>query len=322
MQVERILDAPLIYPEMDQTIGNNINGPSLIRVPEWLPNRLGDYYLYFSHHSGRSIRLAYADRITGPWKIYHPGALDIGDSLFESRNIFSSETKSPSGWGNRFGEPVLRAHIASPHVLIDESARLIRMYYHGLMSDGDQKTRLAISRDGRNFSPFDSVLGPPYFRVFEYQSLIYAFSWGGELWRSSNWNGPFERGPCIIVDAPNPNTFQGFRHGEVHVSGDLLTVFYSRIGDCPECIVYLNVELDADWSNWRAGNPVNLLKPELPWEGAELPEMQSSVGAALKKENALRDPCLFIDIDGTAYLLYACAGEAGIGIVKITGLQH
>ena len=40
------------------------------------------------------------------------------------------------------------------------------------------------------------------------------------------------------------------------------------------------------------------------------------------KEHVLGDPCLFMDIDGTAYLLYACAGEAGVDVVKITGLKR
>lgn len=57
---------PIIRPEMDRSIGGNINGPSLIRAPYWLPNRLGKYYLYFAHHRGTYIRLAYADHLAGP----------------------------------------------------------------------------------------------------------------------------------------------------------------------------------------------------------------------------------------------------------------
>lgn len=319
--VERIIDKPLIYPEMDRDIGDNINGPSMIRAPDWLPNRLGNYYLYFAHHHGRSIRLAYADQITGPWQIHQPGALDVHDSLFESQDILISERKSLSGWANKFEDTVLHAHVASPHVLIDQNNNIIRMYYHGLMPNGDQKTRMAISDNGCTFSPVGTVLGPPYFRTFEYGSFIYAFSWGGDLWRSDDWGGLFELGPRIIVDAPDPKNYHGFRHGEVHLAGDTLTVFYSRIGDCPERIVYLTIDLDADWNKWRAGNPVDLLQPFHSWEGADLPMQSSKVGAAYRKENGLRDPCLFVDIDGTAYLLYAFAGEAGIGLVKITGLQ-
>ena len=44
----------------------NINGPSVIAVPDWVENRLGAYYLYFAHHKGDYIRMAYADSPLGP----------------------------------------------------------------------------------------------------------------------------------------------------------------------------------------------------------------------------------------------------------------
>ena len=51
-------------PELDREHGfSNINGPSLVRVPEWVENPLGKYYLYFAHHRGAYIRLAYADAL-------------------------------------------------------------------------------------------------------------------------------------------------------------------------------------------------------------------------------------------------------------------
>ena len=56
--VRRIGDAPIITPATDPSIGHNIQGPSLVRVPDWVPNRLGRYYLYFADHKGAYIRLA------------------------------------------------------------------------------------------------------------------------------------------------------------------------------------------------------------------------------------------------------------------------
>lgn len=87
-------------------MGDNVNGSSLIKVPEWVPSPLGRYYLYFAHHDGRYIRLAFADSIEGPWRMHEPGVLPIENSLF-------------------------RGHIASPDVHVDHNARCIRMYYHG-----------------------------------------------------------------------------------------------------------------------------------------------------------------------------------------------
>ena len=43
---------------------------------------LGGYYLYFAHHKGGFIRLAYANALTGPWKIYESGVLDVKDMAF------------------------------------------------------------------------------------------------------------------------------------------------------------------------------------------------------------------------------------------------
>ncbi|MBI2946207.1 MAG: hypothetical protein HYY23_01070, partial [Verrucomicrobia bacterium] len=60
-RIERLQGNPIIRPEMlPGKDGNNINGPSLIRVPGWVKSPLGRYYLYFAHHSGQYIRLAYA----------------------------------------------------------------------------------------------------------------------------------------------------------------------------------------------------------------------------------------------------------------------
>ncbi len=69
VRAERVGKAPIITPHMDARMGDNINGPSLIEAPAWLPGRLGSYYLYFAHHDGQYIRLAYADRLEGPWKL-------------------------------------------------------------------------------------------------------------------------------------------------------------------------------------------------------------------------------------------------------------
>ena len=78
MRITRLLDRPIIGPELHESLGPNIQGPSLIRVPDWVPNPLGRYYLYFADHKGSWIRLAYADALTGPWRIHAPGALPLG----------------------------------------------------------------------------------------------------------------------------------------------------------------------------------------------------------------------------------------------------
>ncbi len=75
MKVDRLPTNPIIQPQMDGRMGDNVNGPSLIRVPDWLPNPLGKYSLYFAHHRGDYIRLAYADELGGAL-----GSLRAGDA--------------------------------------------------------------------------------------------------------------------------------------------------------------------------------------------------------------------------------------------------
>lgn len=79
-RVRRLCDRPIIAPGMDARMGANIEGPSLIRVPPWLPDPLGRYYLYFADHKGDYIRLAYADDLAGPWTVHPPGALQLAES--------------------------------------------------------------------------------------------------------------------------------------------------------------------------------------------------------------------------------------------------
>ncbi|MGI9373404.1 MAG: hypothetical protein ACR2OJ_12985, partial [Hyphomicrobiales bacterium] len=179
LRVERLLDAPIIAPHMDDRMGDNINGPAIVRMPDWAEGRLGTYHLYFSDHKGKYIRLAYADALMGPWHIHTPGALDLENSLFEKADPSEPPFDERPAWAKKMKGGYLYAHIASPDVHIDHEARKIRMYYHGLLWNGDQQTRLALSADGLNFRPLEPLLGPPYFRAFTYEGYIYTITWGG-----------------------------------------------------------------------------------------------------------------------------------------------
>ena len=64
---------PIIVPDVDACMGDNICGPAILRVPPWVSNPLGRYYLYFVDHKGDYIRLAVADELHGPWTMHTPG---------------------------------------------------------------------------------------------------------------------------------------------------------------------------------------------------------------------------------------------------------
>jgi len=80
--VTRLPGNPIIVPAMlPMRDGENINGPPLIRVPPWITGAPGRYYLYFAHHAGTYIRLAYADTPEGPWTVYAPGTLRVDQTI-------------------------------------------------------------------------------------------------------------------------------------------------------------------------------------------------------------------------------------------------
>jgi hypothetical protein len=285
---------PAMLPGND---GANINGPSLIRTPAWLTNKLGTYYLYFAHHNGKYIRLAYADRLEGPWNIHEPGTLQLHEV------------------------PGCTGHIASPDVHVDDARRELRMYFHGpAKAGGGQKSFVAVSRDGLHFKASQEVLGQFYFRAFPWQNAWFAMAKGGVLYRSDNGLTRFVAGPNPFPGGEardeNANT-PGPRHVALHRVGDELRVYYSNIGDAPERILRRRIQLSGDWKSWTTSAPEEVLRPETETEGASLPLKPSVAGAMKGRENALRDPGIFVDTDGRVYLLYSIAGESGIGITEL-----
>ncbi|MEK9942104.1 MAG: hypothetical protein VW771_06460 [Gammaproteobacteria bacterium] len=321
MKARRVSDGPIIHAGLDERIGTNINGPSLIRVPDWVERPLGRYYLYFAHHKGRFIRLAYADVLAGPWRIYQPGALDVSHSLFPVEDPPEPPVEERPSWANTLPGGYLYAHIASPDVHIDQRNQTIRMYYHGLLDNGDQQTRVAYSHDGLHFTPREPLLGPPYFRAFEYDGWIYAISWQGRFLRAPSWDGPFERqrdpGPAMTLFGSE--SLLELRHPAALVKDQALHLFFSCLGDRPERIYHACSAIGPDWDLWRFSTPTVLLAPQEKWEGADLPIATSIVGAAEGALHELRDPGIFIEGE-EAYLLYSGAGEAGIGIARLEDL--
>jgi hypothetical protein len=292
LQVRRLPGNPIITPAADPSIGENINGPSLIRVPDWVEKPLGRYYLYFAHHGGTHIRLAYADEVTGPYTVHPPGVLSL------------EETPG-------------RSHVASPDVHVDEEARRIRMYFHAVGQHpdypGKQVTYLALSEDGLRFAAREPVMGPFYLRAFPYAGAWYAIAKnanvGQVLLRSPDGLEPFTLGPELLPDV---------RHTAVRVEGRRLRILFSRKGDAPEHLLSATMALTGAWRAWPESLSAarSLLKPEESWEGADLPLAPSRWGAAKEPVNQLRDPALYEE-DGRLYLLYSVAGESGLAIAAL-----
>jgi hypothetical protein len=294
IQAVRFPENPVVTPASSPTLGENINGPSLIRVPAWVERPLGRYYLYFAHHGGKFIRLAYADRVRGPWKIHEPGTLRLAEA------------------------PRCYDHVASPDVHVDGARRQILMYFHcpagsvGDVNIGQQKTFRAVSADGLRFVADTLPLGPAYFRVFHWGDHYYALVRAGALLRSRHMQSPFEPGPTLI----GADSGRILRHAAVDLRGDVLRIYYSRIGDRPERILMSEVRLTRDWWAWRASGLVTVLSPERAYEGADLALEVSQPDEAQGRVRQLRDPAIFRENRST-YLLYSIAGESGLAIAEL-----
>lgn len=307
MRIERMPGNPIITPSSSPAIGDNINGPSLIRVPEWVTNPLGRYYLYFAHHKGKHIRLAWADELAGPWRIHEPGALQLEHSLYPTELDIDGLIAKFRAAGREMGE-FLYAHIASPDVVVAKQQRQVRMYYHGMLENGTQVTRVATSDDGLHFTARPEILARPYLRMFHRPDAWYGMAMPGIFYRSVDGLSAFEEGPTLFES--------NMRHAALLQRDNTLHVFWTRVGDAPEHILLSKIDLTPDWHAWRAGEPVDVLSPESDWEGSALPLVPSVRGAIEKPANQLRDPAIYEE-DGQYWLLYSVAGESGIAIARL-----
>jgi len=166
----------------------------------------------------------------------------------------------------------------------------------------------ASSADGLRFAADPTALGPSYFRVFHHHGAWFAIArvpdlaGGGVLLRSPDGVGRFEPGPSVLPR---------MRHAAVLKEDAVLRLVYSRVGDCPERIVGSDMRLEGDWRGWHASAAVEVLRPELPYEGGGRPLRPSQAGSVHEPVNELRDPALYREA-GRTWLLYSGAGETSI----------
>ncbi|UDL87689.1 sulfotransferase [Mesorhizobium sp. PAMC28654] len=297
-QINAVLTAGRLGPVISRNMlpgedGSNINGPSLIKVPDWAPGRLGAYYLYFAHHTGAYIRLAYSNSLQGPWRVHAAGVLALDQC------------------------PFIKEHIASPDVHIDHQRRRFVMYFHGPTKSGKgQMTFAATSGDGLHFNPLPEMLGPSYARIFRHNGWWYGL-FGTDavtLCRSRDGISDFKQGPVVLSTVRRRVVP---RHVAVQKFDELLRVYYTRKGDAPERVLHGAIDLTGDWRQWKVRGATELLRPMTANEGADLPVRRSRPGPAKGRENALRDPAVFEE-GGRTWLLYAVAAESGIALAEIS----
>ena len=331
---------PIITPSMfnNSSDGQSINGPSLIRIPSWIPtsqraNASARYYLYFGSHVGDYIRMAWAANIEGPYTLYNnftsPGNRGVLDNN-NSDIILLNNTR------------IEENHLASPDVIVDNENQRIILYFHSGSSffvnnqrQNRQVTWVSTSQNGLNFNGnIEPVhLGNSYFRVFPYDGDLYSFGNGGNLNRALNANTPWaipsqhdltdalwdrNSNNAFGDDIQVPRSELRVRHTGVHTEGDDLYVFYSRRGEFQERIRLSTIDMAAaSWRNWDPSYPpIDILTPNPGWEGGQRTLANSETSDAVNV-NQLRDPDVFEDNDGQLYLVYSGNGEGGLGIARL-----
>jgi len=349
--VKRLNNAqPIITQEMftaagAELEGEDINGPSAIRIPDWIsPENRADptakYYCYFAHHTGEYIRMAWAAEIEGPWHLYQVGTatplgdrgvLDLGDKVINLEN----------------GIVIPNNHLASPDAHVDNENQRIILYFHSGSSTYVNGTELSSQLSYVSFSPYGLefydniqpvILGNSYFRVFDYQDNLYALSNDGTPYKALDANAPwtapagFDFTKKLWENHPK-NPFQAditgidgissdilrVRHTAVRKVGDELQVFYSRRGDLMENIQMSTIDLSVgDWIKWDATYPPYQILQSAPgWEGGDLSTIPSETSSAPEDVNQLRDPYVLEDNDGSIYLFYTGRGEDAIGLAQL-----
>ncbi len=321
LDVRRLPQNPLVGVDTSPSLGDDINGPSVIRVPDWIEHPLGRYYMYFAHHMGAHIRLAYADAIEGPWRIYEPGVLKVEDSAF-----FRPQPDPPENLENFY------THVASPDVFVDAPNHRLIMWFHGWYTNGTmwpvgepaarawardhgygQYSQAAVSTDGLHFTVEPAITRTSYMRVFTRGGTYYAMARAGLLLRSDDPLARFERGPNPFAGGP----YEGrIRHVGVQQDGDRLVVFFTAIGDAPERVFRSTIDLTGDWTTWKASPAVEVLRPEAAYECADMPDAPSDLGDIKGPARQIRDPYVFAD-EGRTYLFYAFCGEQGIAAAEL-----
>lgn len=322
VRATRLRQNPLVTVNSSSSLGDNVNGPSIARVPSWVTNPMGRYYMYFAHHTGGHIRLAYADAIEGPWKIYDAGVLNVSHTAFFRAQ--PDPPNSPEGF---------YTHVASPEIYVDETDRKIVMWFHGWWTDGSvwpvtsvadarawarqrgygQYTQVAESADGLHFTVHAPITKESYLRVFREAGQFYGFARLGILSRSKNPLDPFELGPNPFRDGPYAGRV---RHVALLRRGETMNVFFSGIGDAPERIMMSTVDLRGDWSTWRASAPIDVLTPETSYECPDLPNAPSEAGEIEGRAKQMRDPAIFEE-NGRQFLFYTICGEQGIAAAEL-----
>ncbi|MFB3902385.1 MAG: hypothetical protein ACE15E_02945 [Acidobacteriota bacterium] len=272
--------------------------PSVIRVPEWVKQPKGKFYMYYAEHSGTSIYVAAADRPEGPWKPLPDPVLTIDRTPFPD-------------------------HISSPDVLVVPEQKRFYLYFHGAYLDlpeygykREQPASVTISDDPLHFPASKVIIATPgvnfaYFRAFRRDGWFYAIGRQQRLFRSRDavhWEGgpyllSWDRFGDLTREYPlalssKEITGRTIHAGlVVHPEDQTLDCYFSLKDETGVSLQKVRISTRGDWLGWAPVEmPVRALTAGDPLDA--LPD-----GAAY-----VRDPFVLAE-EGRLYLYYVAGPE-------------
>ena len=304
----RIIDAttPGVPRDHDRF---NVNGPSVLPAPGWMPAPPGRYLMFFAHHLGLSIRLAAADDPTGPWRVVEPDVLHVDDTPSDRQ-----------------------PHIASPDVHADDRRQRFVMYFHGMVPSDvgghlacwgtyptlNQKTMVTTSHSGRHFALVEPVtaVAPSYLRMFDAGDAWYGVAMPSQVVRSADGLRGFEYGPMLFDDDEIRHCCLSHRPERQRTGDAVHTLLRGPRAHLP----HRDRHSRATGASWSPGPGQRGHAPEQShWEGADEALKPAFRGAGRSRlartAFATRSSS---PTGGRRWLFYAAAGEYALGVTEIS----
>ena len=314
MRVTRLGDGPIIGPDADPSIGVNIQGPSLIRVPDWAREPLGAVLPLLRRSQGRlhpaglrrrRDRAVDGARAGGAPARRQPipddaargdrraaGAagrglhVDLRDEQLVARTCSSTRRR-------RTSRPPTCTSM-TPAAVRDVLPRPggARRAGHPC---GDVDRRRRVRRATRGARPAvhagvrarrDDLRADDARRVL----------------RSADGLSGFEEGPTLFQPE--------MRHSAVVVRGDMLHVFWTRVGDAPESILWSTIELTPRLGRVGGDRTDRSAPARVRLGGGRRPARAVERSTAYGTVNQLRDPAL---LRGGRSELPAVRRRGGVG---------
>lgn len=239
--------------------GVNYNGPSIVKIPSWVAtgdraDPSANYYLYYGHHDGQYIRMAWAASIEGPWTYYRA----TGDKTAarqrtstDGRGVLDFGTLTTQyDMGNTIVVPTYASggHLSSPFIYLDNVNEQFVLLFHARTTwtsttrpragfvTVNQHTMVATSSDGLNFHSVSqggqvghglresAILAPFYLNPFNIRGRWYGFENQGRLWQSP-LSDPFNLTPTTTGQSyhwtqVNSPLFDDFYFSELALSDE------------------------------------------------------------------------------------------------------